>query len=250
MSLYGARLFPPLLEATPDLLAPSGEPVELPHTDVLQLMFEIDDGPMLDLLPRALHPTLPPSVTFLIWRSQESPLGPFRLAQLRLGARAGTRGRGLLLGSYCEGEAASRALRERWGYNCRPGAIHLARYYDRITATVSTAQETVLRVSLLDPRTISGADVHYQANLNLARVEVDGALAPRLVQVDPEYTYHRAERGRPAIEEFDPEAWCAAGIQPVWPVSASFTVCDVILPRVRFITDPAVPALEGTARIA
>jgi len=249
MSLYGVRAFPPLLENTPDLLTPSMETLELPQTEILQVMFEIDDGPMLELLPPALHPTLPPSVTFLFWRCSDGPLGPFSLAQVRLGCRAGTRGRGLPLASYCDSETATRALRERWGYNCRPGIVRLRRGYDRIAASVMVADDLVLQVSLLDPRVISGSDVQYTANLNLARMLVEGVLTPRLVQVDPEYTFHRAERGRPAVEGFVAEAWSAAGVRPAWPVSASFSRCDIVLPRIRFVTDPDVPALEGTAKL-
>jgi hypothetical protein len=250
MPLYGVREVAPLLEHAPLMESLGTEPAELAGAEALQVMFEIDDAPMLDLLPPALGPTIPPTVTFVFWRCPDSPAGPFSLAQVRAGCRAGVRPRGLPLASYCDAAPAAAMLRSRWGFNCRPGLVRLRRFYDRIVGSVVVADQTVLQVSLMDPQAISGGDVQYTANMNLARVRQDGGETPRLVQVDPEFAFHRAERGRPVVDTFEPAAWSAEGVRPVYPVSASYAVCDITLPRIRYICDPDVPAMQGTTKVA
>jgi len=43
-----------------------------------------------------------------------------------------------------------------------------------------------------------------------------------LVEVDPEYEFERAERGLPELAMFERAAWRAQGVEPAWPVVASF----------------------------
>lgn len=249
MPLYGVRDIEPLLVHAPAMASLETEELLLPSVEVLQVMYELADGPMLDLLPRALHPTIPPTVTFTFWKANDGPLGAFTLAQVRVGSRAGVRPRGFLLLCYCDAEPAAEALRSHWGYNCRPAAVRLKRSYDRISGSVAVADEQVLQVSLIDPQAISGGDVQYVANMNLARVPCEGGPAPRLVQVDPEFTFRKAERGRPHIDRFQPNDALAAGLAPVYPVSASYALCDITLPRIRYTTDPDRPAMQGTETV-
>ena len=168
--------------------------------------------------------------------------GPFRLAQTRLGCRAGVRPRGFLLSAVCDNDDAAEALASRWGYRIEPGDVRLTRYHDRVVASVVRGGSSMLEVSLLDPEPISGGDVQYVATMNLA--ETPRGL--RLVQVDPEYTFHKAERGTPSLSTFDAAAWGDARVRPSWPVSASITVADITLPRLRYVCRPDVPALAGT----
>ena len=85
--------------------------------------------------------------------------------------------------------------------------------------------------------------------MHLARVEADGANRPRLVQVETEYEFHRADRGRPELTAFDPSAWGDGRLVPVEPVSASFTTCAVTITPVRYVCNPDLPAAEGTERV-
>ena len=262
MPLFGVRDVATLLEHAPAMEGLGTEPVTLPRVEVLHAMFEIDERVMQALLPRALHPTIPPTATFVFWRCADGPLGPFTLAQVRVGCRAGVRPRGFLAASYCDAGNAAHELRTRWGFDCRPGVVELRRYYDRIIGSVTAMRRTILQVSLIDPQAISGADVQYIANMNLARVpgsrSDDGSREPgtgnqepgtRLVQVDPEYTFHRAERGRPVVDQLVAEAWSAEGLVPVYPVSATYCTCDITLPRIRYIVDPDRPAMQATERV-
>lgn len=250
MPLFGVRDVTPLLADAPLMEGLGTASETLPGVEVLQVLFETSSAAMLDLLPKALSPTIPPTVSFVFWRCREGPLGPFSLAQVRVGCRAGVRPRGFLLQAYCDAEPAAAALATRWGFACRPGAVRLRRFYDRIVGTVEADGRPVLRVSLLDPQIIVGVEVQYTANMNLARVRDGQGERVRLVQVDPEYTLRRVDRGRPQLDLFVPEAWRAEGVEPVYPVSASITLCDITLPRIRYIVDPDVPALQGTEKVA
>ena len=233
----------------PRMTSLAAEPWEIEGVQILQVMYEIADARVTGLLPKALHPTIPPVVTFTVARYPRSPAGPFTLAQVRLGCRAGVRPRGLLLRAYCDAPAAAHALAASWGYNCAPGEVELHHYHDQVDATVRGASRDVLRVSMIDPEPISGGDIQYTANMNLARVDEGSGERPLLVQVDPEYRFHRAERGRPRIDAFDRAAWNAEGVEPVYPVVASYAVADSGFPRIRYVCDPDVTALAGTRAV-
>jgi len=72
-----------------------------------------------------------------------------------------------------------------------------------------------------------------------------------MVQVDPEYVFASAERGRPRVTVMDKSAWnCAGYLDLTNPISASFAKCDVTLPKIRYILDPERPALQGTTKVA
>ena len=93
MPLFGALeldLAAPRLPALRDLDA---ETWTLPKAEILQIAFEVSHATHV-LLPRAMHPAIPPYVTLHVTRYPESPVGPFNLASLRLMGRAGAHPRG------------------------------------------------------------------------------------------------------------------------------------------------------------
>lgn len=249
MPLTGTRDISSLASRLPVVDRLDTEPWELKACTHLQLMFEIDDGAMTSLLPPALHPTIPPTVLFNVLDVPESSVGPFTLAEVRIGCRSGARPRGLLVAAVCNSETAISELARRWGYPVRAGDVELSRYYDRITAEASIDGEPILSGELIDPEAISGSDIQYLANLNLARIERNGEQLTRLIQVDPDYVFHRADRGRPQLEWFDPDAWDLPDCEPVYPVSASCSVVDVTLPRIRYLVDPAKPPLQSVEKL-
>lgn len=249
MPLSGTLDVAPLLADAPRIDDLRVEPWDTPGCEILHLKFEIDGAAMMSLLPPALHPTIPPTVIFTVARYAESPVGPFMLAQVRVGCRASALPRGFLTRAYTDSSAAADALASRWGYSCAVGDVKLQRYHDRIIGTVADGGREVLRIALLDQEPISGGDIQYVANMNLARVPDDNG-AGALVQVDPGYAFHKAERGRPEIATFDREAWHAAGVDPVWPIAASFALCDTGFPKIRYLLDPTKPAMTGTRSVA
>src|SRR5688500_7213213 len=108
------------------------DPLTLERADVLQVMYEIDAEGMEAMLPAALHPTIPPTVTWVFWRAPSSPWGAFTLAQTRVGCRAGVRPRGYLLSAVIDNESAGAELSRRWGFRCEAGDVSLKRFYDRV----------------------------------------------------------------------------------------------------------------------
>lgn len=221
------------------------EAVRLPAVETLQVLSEIERADSESLLPPALHPTVPPVVTWLVQRVRESPWGPFLLAQCRIECRCGLRPRGFLRGGVIDNAKAGKELAGRWGYRLQDGELELKRSYDRIEATVLSRGQPILRLEMRDPTPIRPGDAYYVANMNLAQTP----RGLRLVQVDPEFEVERAERGRPRVDCFDARAWTSQGVRPSYPVSALFTVAAVTLPRLRYICRPDVLGFVGTERV-
>jgi hypothetical protein len=248
MPLFGQLELRSILSRLPEMKNLGTEPWELPKAEILQLAWEVGDESRT-LLPPAMHPAVPPYATFILIRYPESPVGPFDLAQLRLVGRAGAHPRGYVLSSVATTNEAVAALRERWGFPAQPGGVTLRRHYDQVLGTVTRDGTTILELALADPEVISGGDVQYIAGVTLANVMEAGRLTPYLVQVDPHYTFHKAERGRPKVSRFDSAAWDAEPLRLTNPISAGLATCDTDLPRIRFIMDPEVPVGRGTRRI-
>jgi acetoacetate decarboxylase len=220
----------------------------LPGAEILQLAFEVPRSTE-SLLPRAMHPAIPPYATIWVTRYPDSPVGPFTLAQLRLMGRAGAHPRGLVLGVVASTLEAATALREGWGLPAVPGQVTFTRRHDRITATVTRDGVTVLDCGLIDPEPISGSDVQYIHSVTLAQAPLDGTTGPRLIQVDSRYTLKKADRGRPHVGVLIPEAWNAGSLRLLNPIAATVTASDTDLPRIRFVMDVEVPVVRGTRRI-
>ena len=244
MPIFGELALETIAGGLPVVKDLDTEAWELPKAEILQLAYEIADGTRA-LLPRALHPAIPEYVTFVVTRYPESPVGPFNLAQVRLMARAGVHPRGYVLGTVASSAAAVAALRERWGYPAVAGEIALRRYHDRVRAVVRREDRAILELALVDPEIVSGSDLQYIHSVTLARV--DGAA--QLIQVDPHYTLHQASRGRAEVTSFDAAAWSAALVELTTPISASTSVCDTDLPRIRFVMDPETPVIRGTRKV-
>ena len=102
---------------------------------------------------------------------------------------------------------------------------------------------------LVDPEPITGHDIQYAPGMHLARVVVDDGSRPRLVQVETEFEFSRADRGRPELTAFDAKSWGDERLRPTNPVSASFTVCDVSITPVRYLCNPDLPAAEETEQV-
>lgn len=219
------------------------EPAILEQVEVLHALYELGGAPGEAFLPAALHPSIPPTLTWLFYRCPDGPLGPFTLAQLRIGARTGNRPRGFLLRSYVDSPRAARELEGRWGFTCRHASVRLDRSYFSVRGTVVGSDgATLVDLALEDPEPIAGKDLMIIANMNLARTP----RGPRLLQVDPEYAWHRADRGRPVLRAFDPDGWGDSRIVHAWPVSAASALADVTLPALRYVSDPDRPGRTGT----
>lgn len=227
-----------------------GGAVTLPAVEIARALFELRHRDLQALLPPALHPTLPPLVSFTIWRCRESPWGAFQLAQTQISCRSGVRPRVYLVSAAIDGpEAAARALASRWGFTLWPARIRILRRYDAVSVQVERATPdapdptgVVLALTLSDPEPLAPGDVQLTAGMHPAQTR-RGA---RLVQVDTEVRISRAERSQPFLEAFDPAAWGEARLAPATPVSAAFLEAEVILPRLRYVCRPDELAFTGT----
>lgn len=244
MPLFGALDLAEVAARLPAVRDLDTEAWTLPQAEILQLAWEVNDDTQV-LLPKAMHPAIPPYATIVVTRYPESPVGMFALAQLRLMGRAGAHPRGYVLGAVASTTVAASALRERWGFPVEVGDVTLVRYHDRVIARVRLDGEPVLEAALVDPEPIAGGDVQYIHTVTLAAV--DGQ--PQLVQVDPHYTVHKAERGRPRLERLTTPRWHASGLGFTTPIAATVTTCDTDFPRIRFVMDPEIPVVRGTRRI-
>jgi hypothetical protein len=257
MPLAGSLDIRPLLSGAPEVVLDDEVALRVDDVDILQVLYEVRVADRESLVPPALNPTIPPVVSFLVYRAKESDFGPFALAQVRLTARSGVRPRAYLVSARCDNPTLSSLLARSWGFRVTPGAIALRRFHDRVDCTVSEpatdggrGSRTILDVSLIDPVPVTGHDVQYPPGMHLGRIARDGILVPRIVQVDSEYEFRRADRGRPSLNSFDPAAWGDERLVADIAVSASFAACDMTIANVRYICNPDIPASEGTEKVS
>src|SRR5438128_10200418 len=104
MPLYGTLDLTATKAKLPTLPHLDTESWALPKAEIMQLQIEVPRSSTDGLLPKAMHPALPPYVIFAVTKYSESPVGPFNLAVLRLGSRAGAHPRGFLLGAVARSE--------------------------------------------------------------------------------------------------------------------------------------------------
>ena len=234
-----------LADGAPKLPSFDTDALRLVGVETLQVLFEMESAGTEALLPPGLHPTLPPVVTWLVQRVDESPWGPFGLAQCRVECRSGLRPRGFLRLGFVDEPRAGAALAERWGFRLCPGRIVLDRGYDRVRACVEREGKRILELQSMDPQPLRPGDAYIVANVHLAHTPK----GLRLVQVDPDWEVERAERGRPLVDRFDAEAWNSAGVRPSHPVAALFTLSSMTLPALRYISRPDALAFQATERV-
>jgi len=229
MPLAGSLDVRSLLTDAP-LTTVSDAQLHLEDVDILQVLYEVRVPDRESLVPPALNPTIPPVVSFLVYRAKDSQFGPFALAQVRLTARAGVRPRAYLVSARCDNEALAAALRTSWGFRITPGDVALHRYFDRVDCRVSEGGGCILDVSLVDPHPVTGHDIQYPPGMHLARIERDGERVPRLIQVDS-------------------AAWGDERLVAHEPVSASFAAASMTIADVHYVCNPDIPASEGTEKV-
>lgn len=243
--MIGAASLDALLRTAPTLERFDTEPLVLEHTQSLQFLCETETAGAQALLPAGLHPTIPGAFSILVQHVPASPFGAFSLAQVRIECRSGVRPRAFLLLGWIDNAAAGEALGSRFAYRLAEATVRLERNYDEVSARVERAGRTLLALRARRPQPLGVSEVQYVANMHLAHTP----RGPRLVQVDPEVNVERAERGVPEVVAFAGEALGAPGLEARLPISASFTVGRVTLPRLRFLCAPDRPAFEGTERV-
>lgn len=248
MPRFGTLDVTTILGDAPHVLSLEAPRWEMPEASFIQVNWEVDDAAALAVTPSSLHPSIPPYVAVFAGRFPDSPVGPFSLVQMRLVARAGIRPRGWSLGAVCDSAEATERLREHWGFPVVHGEVSFSARHDRWLAAAAVGGRTVVEVGLADPDYIAGSDLMAFDNLHLIRLGEKEE--PALVQIDPEYAIHSAERGRPVLHLPDPEALgMRGGIRLTAGVTGFGFRADTDLVPVRFAIDPSKPAISGTRRV-
>jgi hypothetical protein len=238
---------PEILALTaPKLPSFDGEPLTLSGVQLLQVTYELGGRAPESLFPPALLPTLPVLAVLAVWRMDSGPLGRFALAQLRLTCRSGVRPRQYLVASFADGEPARDALNERFGFGARPARVRLERFYDRVEAAVDADGAAALEVTGAAPLPLAAGDLQFFSSVHPA--ETPKGL--RLVQVDTDVHVTRAERAEPRLTHFSADAFGLPGAKLAYPVAAFVALCDLTLPRLRFVCRADVPAFAGTERVS
>ncbi len=244
MPQYGKLDVDALADRLPEVGPLADESWTSEQTEVLNLCYEFDDTQYLELIPPALHPSIPLYGNIMLRSHAESPVGPFALAELRVIARAGVHQGGFTCGAFASTPQAVEFLRQHYGWPVRQAEVRIERRHYAVLGRVELAARPVLDVALERSEPISGEDVLYPVSIHLARVDGE----PQLVQVEPRYTAESAERGRPRVNVFDAEAFGDARIKLTNPLPATWLRSQMELGRVRWLMDPKRPAVAGAVR--
>ena len=240
--LNGTKSLEELLSKPPQIRSFDIDPVVLHQVEVLQLQYEISSEPVLKLLPPALHPTLPPLGIWTAWSVSDSPWGSFNLVLFRISCRSGSRPRTFLASGAIDNAMAQEDLASRWGITSILADIRFSRHYEAAMFCVCFDAKCVLEVQLKNPESLSTNDVQFFASMHGAETPV----GLRLVQFDPQFEVHRAERYRPKLSSFNAQAWFVSEVEPVYPVTSFGCNTSIHLPKLRFLCKPDVNAFKGS----
>ena len=221
---------------------------QMPAT-VLQLATEAPIDVCRGLLPPALHPLNPGVLVIMAYEvTATAERDSFRTVEVGIQCRAGARARRYVLGAAIDDPRVAADMEARWGYLSTVADIKLERRYERIDLTVG-ARHTVLRASLLGPEPVTPSAVLYVAGLRPVVFQDQ----PWIAQFERAFEISRADRGCPAISEFDSRWWTGGqtgGLSPTEPISGSFTRADVTLNPTRFLIAPGRSRAADTRRLA
>ena len=243
--LAGTAQLEQLIAQLPTIRSWKTDPVQLENVEILHIQYELPAAQIEELLPPALHPTLPPLGHWSCWDVPESPWGRFHLVQFRLSCRSGARPRVFLLGAAIDNEDARDALGECWGFSATDASIDFVRSYDAARFRLTIDGHEALAVELRDPESLQASDLQFFASMH-------GAHTPnglRLVQFDPSYEVSRAERYRPQIAHIESDTWQRDDPAPVYAVTGWGANASINLPTIRFACNPDVDAFRGTETI-
>ncbi len=197
-------------------------------------------------LPAALHPPFPTYCSLVVRKHDDGPYGPFTTAELRLHARATNHYVGYTLGGFTDNAAAGAWLANAYGLPIETAkAVSLQKRHYGFEARVETAAGPVLQALIETPGYISGADVLYVQNSNLARL--DGAAT--LIAEEFEYAIKEARRGAAVFHKLDLPAFGAPTLTRSNDLPATWTSGTWSYMPVRFVIDPLKPAMAGTRKL-
>jgi hypothetical protein len=220
--------------------------VEVEAAQTATFTFEVLSQAAIAALPAALHPPFPTYCSLVVRRHDDSPFGAFTTAELRLHARATNHYVGYSLGGFTDNDAACAWLRDAYGAPIAVAErVSLIRRHYGVEAVVGEGGRNLLEAVIETPGYISGADVLYVQNSNLA--SLDGV--PALVAEEFEYQIKEARRGTSRFAALDLTAFGAPTLTLSNHLPATWTTGSWSYMPVRFTIDPNRPAGVGTRKV-
>ena len=243
--LSGTANLADLVPGAPTIGSTDIEPLTLEGVEVLQLQYELAASQIENLFPPALHPTIPPLGQWIVWHADTSPWGKFTLVQFRISCRSGSRPRAFVLRAVIDNAEAKAQLSANWGLPLELRDIEFQRGYEVASFKVCDERGITLELDAKDPDPLEAKDIQFFASMHAAHLP-NGL---RLVQFDPTYVVHRAERYVPQLNEFNATAWGSTQINPDYAVIGYGVNAAITLPRLRFACRPNESAFSGTELI-
>ncbi|MFI4974598.1 MAG: acetoacetate decarboxylase family protein [Caulobacterales bacterium] len=220
--------------------------IDIEAVETLTFTFEVLSEAAIAALPAALHPPFPTYCSLVVRAHADSPFGPFTTAELRLHARATNHYVGYVLGGYTDNAQACAWLRNAYGAPIEEAqTVYLHRRHYGFEARVVAGGRTVVDAVMATPGFISGNDVLYVQNSNLA--VLDGA--PVLVAEEFEYAIKDAKRGPTSFKSLDLAAFGAPTLTLSNHLPSTWTAGAWSYMPVRFTIDPNKPAMAGTRKV-
>ena len=220
--------------------------IDIDDAQTATFTFEVLSEPAIAALPAALHPPFPTYCSMVVRRHGDGPYGPFTTAELRLHARATNHYVGYVMGGFTDNERACAWLRNAYGSPFEVAeTVSLKKRHYGLEALVAAGGKRVLEGLIETPGFISGSDVLYVQNSNLAKL--DGA--PTLIAEEFEYAIKEARRGTAAFRALDLAAFGAPTLTLSNHLPATWTSAAWSYMPVRFVIDPTRPAAAGTRKV-
>jgi hypothetical protein len=244
MPIYGG--YKPTADGLIEISELALDPVEIEAAQTATFTFEVLSQAAIAALPAALHPPFPTYCSLVVRRHDDSPFGAFTTAELRLHARATNHYVGFSLGGFTDNEAACLWLRDVYGAPIAVAErVSLVRRHYGIEANVGEGGRSLVEAVIETPGYISGADVLYVQNSNLASL----GGTPALIAEEFEYAIKEARRGTARFTTLDLPAFGAPTLTRSNPLPATWTAGNWSYMPVRFTIDPNRPASAGTRKV-
>lgn len=244
MPIFGGHT--PTAAGLPQIRALAQDRIDIEAAQTLTFTFEVLSQAAIAALPAALHPPFPTYCSLVVRRHDDGPYGAFTTAELRLHARATNHYVGYCLGAFTDNESACAWLRGAYGLPCQVAeTVSLRKRHYGFEARVVAGGRTLLDAVQATPGFISGNDILYVQNSNLAALEG----VPMLIAEEFEYAIREAKRGAAAFHALDIAAFGAPTLTVSNHLPSTWTAGGWSYMPVRFTIDPARPAMVGTRKI-
>lgn len=150
---------------------------------VQAVTFEVAVSAALDALPELFARPAPPYARIAVTDYPDSPVGPYREAQLLLSCRYLMTPRQHVVASIVSSEEARAAIAQNWGYEATVGTVELTRDGDDFESTISDPSGLTIRVASPGAASSGTAMIRYDGTV--AVWAVDGEPKAHLLSAEP-----------------------------------------------------------------